>query len=141
MSVFLGMLKKISKNNVMKQNEKNPIYVFCHSNIVEGKIYLHFSQQSRVRERWVWRDRCQSKEKKEEEEDSQFPSFLFKSSFLCPFWKFFLCPLCIHQHANILNEIEKVGVWRIFKGETADDQKFLAKNLTLTQIITDTCRL
>lgn len=122
----------------MKQNEKNPIYVFCHSNIVEGKIYLHFSQQSRERDEF---EGTVVNQRKKEEEDSQFPSFLFKSSFLCPFWKFFLCPLCIHQHANILNEIEKVGVWRIFKGETADDQKCLAKNLALTQIITDTCRL
>lgn len=68
----------------MKQNEKNPIYVFCHSNIVEGKIYLHFSQQSREREMSL-KGPLSIKGRKKKEEDSQFPSFLFKSSFLCPF--------------------------------------------------------
>ena len=81
-------------------------FTFSVIQILSKEKFIYISVSSR--ERWVWGDRCQSKEKKEAE-DSQFPSFLFKSYFLCPVWNFFSLST-VQTSTTYWMKIERVGV-------------------------------
>lgn len=91
----------------MKQNEKNPIYVFCHSNIVEGKIYLHFSQQSRERDEFEGTVVNQRKKKKKKKILSFLPSSLSP-----PFYVLFESFFSVHcAYINMQTYWMKLKKW------------------------------